>query len=327
MELLERIGLLAGADELDWLARDLADGKRAAAAGVAVHLRHDDAVEIDAFGEGRGHVDHVLAGHGVDDHEDLVGFDRRLDGLGLFHHLLVYVQAARRVDDDHVAQVVDGVLHAALGDGHRVLAVAAEHAHADFVAERFQLIGCSGAVNVASSQQRAVAFLLQTVRQLSGRGGFTRALQAHQHDDVGDAAGEHQLAIGAAEQLGELVGDDLDDVLRRGQGVEHLGVKAALLRARHELLDHLEVDVGFEHGHAHLAHGGVDVVLGQAALAAQAREDALQAIGKVIEHEAPLLRVTCAYNLLDYSRRAAGGNLRPAKQRSEPIRARLIPCA
>ena len=138
---------------------------------------------------------------------------------------------------------------------------------------------------------------------------FTGALQAHEHDDVGDAAGEHQLAIGTAEQLGELVGDDLDDVLRRGQGVEHLGIKAALLGARHELLDHLEVNVGFEHGHAHLAHGGVYVVLGQAALAAQAREDALQAIGKVIEHERLFLRVTYAYNLLDYSRRAAGGNL------------------
>ena len=116
-----------------------------------------------------------------------------------------------------------------------------------------------------------MAFLLQTVRQLAAAVVFTGALQAHEHDDVGDAAGEHQLAIGAAEQLGELVGDDLDDVLRRGQGVEHLGIKAALLRARHELLDHLEVDVSFEHGHAHLAHGGVDVVLGQAALAAQAK--------------------------------------------------------
>ena len=50
--------------------------KRAAATGVAVHLRHDDAVEIDPLGEGRSHVHHVLAGHGVDDHEDLVGLHR-----------------------------------------------------------------------------------------------------------------------------------------------------------------------------------------------------------------------------------------------------------
>ena len=51
MELFERVRLLAGRDELDRLAGDLLDGKRAAAAGVAVHLRHDDAVEIDSLGE------------------------------------------------------------------------------------------------------------------------------------------------------------------------------------------------------------------------------------------------------------------------------------
>ena len=69
-------GFSPDADELDGLARDLADGKGAAAAGVAVHLRHDDAVEVDALGEGRGDVHDVLAGHGVDDHEDLVRLDR-----------------------------------------------------------------------------------------------------------------------------------------------------------------------------------------------------------------------------------------------------------
>ena len=38
VELLERIGLFTCTDELDGLACDLLDGKRAAAAGVAVHL-------------------------------------------------------------------------------------------------------------------------------------------------------------------------------------------------------------------------------------------------------------------------------------------------
>ena len=52
VEDLERVGLLAHRDELDRLAGDLADGKRAAAAGVAVELGHDHAVEVDALGEG-----------------------------------------------------------------------------------------------------------------------------------------------------------------------------------------------------------------------------------------------------------------------------------
>ena len=47
MERLERIGLLARADEFNRLAGDLLERQRAAATGVAVHLRHDHAVKID----------------------------------------------------------------------------------------------------------------------------------------------------------------------------------------------------------------------------------------------------------------------------------------
>ena len=48
MEGLEGVGLFAGADELDGLAGDVADGERRAAAGVAVHLGEDDAGEAEA---------------------------------------------------------------------------------------------------------------------------------------------------------------------------------------------------------------------------------------------------------------------------------------
>ena len=51
-------------------------------------------------------VHYVLTGHGIDDHKDLVGIHGLLDVLRLGHHSLVDVQTARRVDDDHIAQVV-----------------------------------------------------------------------------------------------------------------------------------------------------------------------------------------------------------------------------
>ena len=154
MEFLERIGLFTCADELDGLSCDLLDRKRAATASVAVHLRHDDAVEVDALGERSCHVHDVLACHRVDDHEDLVGLDGALDRLGFLHHLVIDVQAARRVDDDNVAQVVDGILHAFLRDGNRVLPVATVDAHPHLVAERLELIGGGGAVHVARDEQR-----------------------------------------------------------------------------------------------------------------------------------------------------------------------------
>ncbi len=198
VEHLERIGLLAHRDKLDGLAGHLAHRERAAAAGVAVELGDDHAVEVGAFGEGGDHVDDVLTGHGVDDHEDLVGLDRLLDVDGLLHHLPVDLQTARGVDDDHVAHGVDGLTDGRPGDVDRMGAVAAEHGHADLAAQRGELVGGRRAVHVARGEQRALALLLEHVGELDGSGGLTGALQAHEHDDIGDAAGEHKLALGPA---------------------------------------------------------------------------------------------------------------------------------
>ena len=57
-----------------------------------------------------------------------------------------------------------------------------------------------------------------------------------------------------------------------------------LLDPGDEAADDLEVDVGLEQGDADLAEDLVDVGLGEAALAAEALEDALEAVGKCLEH-------------------------------------------
>ena len=302
MEFLERIRLFTCADELNGLSCDLLDGKRAAATGVAVHLRHDDAVEVDALGKRGRHVHDVLAGHRVDNHKDLVGLDGALDGLGFLHHLVIDVQAARRVDDDDIAQVVDGILHAFLRDGDRVLPVAAIDAHPHLIAECLELIGGSRAVHVARDEQGRVLFLLQTIRELGCGSRLARALQADEHDDVGNAAREDELRVGATQKLGELVEHDLHDVLRRSKRLEHLGGEAALLGASAELLHDFEVDVSLEQRQADLAHGGVDIFLGQAAFSAQAREYALQSLGKTFKHESSSVESKSAQCLGLYAR-------------------------
>ena len=302
MEFLERIRLLTCADELDGLSCDLLDGKRAAAASIAVHLRHDDAVEVDALGERSCHVHDVLACHRVDDHKDLVGLDGALDCLGFLHHLVIDVQAARRVDDDDVAQVVDGVLHALLRDSDRVLPVAAVDADPHLVTKRLELIGGGRAVHVARDEQGRVLLLLQTVREFGRGGRLARALQADEHDDVGNAAREDELRVGAAQKLGELVKHNLHDVLRRCERLEHLGGEAALLGASAELLHDFEVDVSLEQRQADLAHGRVDIFLGQAAFSAQAREYALQSLGKTFKHESSSVESKSAQCLGLYAR-------------------------
>jgi hypothetical protein len=54
--------------------------------------------------------------------------------------------------------------------------------------------------------------------------------------------------------------------------------------ARDELLGDLEVDIRLEQGAADLAHRLVDVGLGQAALAVEAGEGFVEAVGEGFEH-------------------------------------------
>ncbi len=112
VEQLELVELLADRGERDRLADDLLDRQRGTAACVAVELGEDDAVEAELVVEGLGDGDRVLAGHGVDDEEDVVGVDRLGDLTDLLHQLLVDGQTAGGVDDDDVAAGRPG-----LGDG------------------------------------------------------------------------------------------------------------------------------------------------------------------------------------------------------------------
>ena len=180
--------------------------------------------------------------------------------------------------------MVDGLLDGALGDIDRVRAVTAEDRHADLATERGQLVGSGGTIDVARGEQRRTALLLEQVGQLYGRRGLTGALQAHEHDDIGDAVAKDELALGGTEHLGELIEHDLDDVLRRRQRLHDLGGHAALLGLGNELLDDLKVNVGLEQRHANIAHGRGNIGLGQLTLTAQAVKCVVEAIAQGIKH-------------------------------------------
>ena len=93
-------------------------------------------------------------------------------------------------------------------------------------------------------------------------------------------AAEGELGVAAAHERDELLVDDLHDLLRRREALHDLGAERALLDVRHELAHDLEVDVGLEQRQADLAHGGVDVLGGELAVALEALHDALQAVGE-----------------------------------------------
>ena len=95
---------------------------------------------------------------------------------------------------------------------------------------------------------------------------------------VGRPGREGELGGGRAHEGGQLFVDDLDELLGRGQALQHLDAQGPLLDLVDELLDHLVVDVGLEQGQPDLAGGPLDVLVRELALPLEAVESRLQLI-------------------------------------------------
>jgi hypothetical protein len=107
---------------------------------------------------------------------------------------------------DGVARHPDRVADAVAGDG-RV------HLDAGPAAEHLELVDRVRALQVRRDQHRLVALRLEPAGQLAGQRGLTGALQAGEQDDGRRLLGELQPAALAAEDVDELLVDDLDDLL------------------------------------------------------------------------------------------------------------------
>ena len=69
--------------------------------------------------------------------------------------------------------------------------------------------------------------LCQPASQLGGRGRLAGALQTDQQYDLWPAVRSCQTGTRLAEQCEKLVANDRDDLLRRGQAVQHLEQRKA----------------------------------------------------------------------------------------------------
>ena len=168
-----------------------------------------------------GDVDGVLAGHRVEHHQHVVRLGRVAHAHELVHQVAVDVQAAGGVDDHDVAALRGRGLDAVARDRDRIAARAAlEDRHVDLPAERLELLDGGGALQVAGHERRLQALLGEQVRELAGRGRLARALQAAEQDHRRRLGGHRELRAGRAEQLGELLVDDLHDLLAGRQARE-----------------------------------------------------------------------------------------------------------
>ena len=165
-------------------------------------------------------------------------------------------------------------------DGHGIRALRhGEDRQSQLLAHDLQLLDGCRSVDIGRHEQRLLALLLQREAELARRRRLAGALQAHHHDDRRRLRAHADAALRAAHELRELLVDDLHDHLRRGQRLQHVLAHGPLFHGLDEVLDDLEVDIGLEERHAHLAHGLVDIILRQLAVTAQLLERRLQAIG------------------------------------------------
>ena len=100
-------------------------------------------------------------------------------------------------------------------------------------------------------------------------------MQAGDQHHAGRVVGKAQLGFVTAQNLDQLVPDDLDDLLGGRQRVEHFLAHGLLLDVFDELFDDPEVYIGFEQSHADLAQGRVHIFGGELTFTAEIFENAL----------------------------------------------------
>lgn len=293
MEDVEVLELLAVGGEHHGPAGDVSDRERGTAAGVAVELGEHHAVEADTVPEGFGRGDGVLTDHRVDDEEDLVRLHRIADVGRLLHHLGVDTQPAGGVDDHDVVQLGAGVLDASARHVDRVADTAAgfgcEDRDPGAFADDLELLDGIGALQVGRHEQGLVTLRLQPAAELAREGGLTGTLQAGEHDDGRRSLGEPQPARVTAEDLDELLVDDLDDLLGRVEGLVDVGAAGAFPELGDEGTHDRQRDVGLQQRDPDLPRAGIEVSVGEPALAAEPLERRLEAILKCREHGGSLV--------------------------------------
>ena len=113
---------------------------------------------------------------------------------------------------------------------------------------------------------------------------------------VGPVLAKRSRRVSPPRIVDELLVDDLDDLLGGVERPADLRAEGPLLDRADELLDDRQRDVGLEQRDADLARGGVDVGLGEPALAAQVLEGVGEAVGESGEHGVVSPRIAGAYD-------------------------------
>ena len=135
-----------------------------------------------------------------------------------------------------------------------------------------------------SDETRRLALSSELARELGSGGGFSRALQPNHHDDGRRHATQLERLTTLAEHCRELVVDNLDELLRRRDGVQLRDADGLLLDPLQKFAGELKVDIGLEEDTAYLAESFLDVGFVEDSTAAKSRERGLEFFTELVEH-------------------------------------------
>ena len=147
---------------------------------------------------------------------------------------------------------------------------------ADGFGDDLQLFPRSRTIDVDRNQQRTMAALFQPCGQLAGGRGLTRTLQSRHQNHGRRLRCEFESGGIGSQHRDQLVANDLDDLLGGRKRGQHLLTQSLGADVLDQLLDDVQVDVGFEQRDPDLFERLADIFLGDGALATQVLKGALK---------------------------------------------------
>ena len=166
---------------------------------------------------------------------------------------------------------------------HGVAAVERPDGDLDLLAELLELVDRGRALQVAGDEPRALPVLAQEQRELRGGSRLARALEPGE-EDHGRRAAECKPRVAGAHERGQLLVDDLHDLLAGGQALQDVLAERTLFDGVREVTGDFEVDVRLEQREADLAHRLGDRLLVEASATADSTERGLELVGEGVEH-------------------------------------------
>ena len=252
----QHVQLFAQAHKADRLAGNRPHRQRRTAAAVAVHPGQDHAGDTDFCVKLGRDIDRVLPGQPVH-HQQRLARRRHITHSGsLGDQVSVNVQTACGIKDIDVISAQGRLRFRPPRNRHRILALDDRQGiDANLHSQNRQLFHRGGAVHVERAHQHALALtLFQPPGQFGGGCGLARPLQANHQDRRGRVVDfQHTRVTVAGQHMDQLVMDDLDDLLARGDGFGDGLSGGFFLHGCNEIAGNGQTDISLEQGHPHFA--------------------------------------------------------------------------